>query len=281
MTPRAAIRIGVPPCPRNILTRPFSGRRPSRAPASDVRRSTRSFRGTDAPDGVPITPEPPLEFPVDLPPGLSWAPWHELGSASRGPEPIPDWLVCAHAVDRQLGVIKTGKEAEAHLVERSSWGNGCHVPAGAQGLSSGAPSTAARPRGRRPRTPLLARPACPGEQVALRAVRARSDLAEQGVRHSSSSCGTPASRVRTRSGSWDPISEWSTSRRPTGPAAVRSSRRPPARTRRRGVGRRGRHECSATSTTSPPGSDAAARRWTPTTGSASASPRPSVPDDQP
>lgn len=64
----------------------------------------------------------PLDLPELLPETLEWALWHELPASSRGPEPAPDWLVTTNAADRQLGVIKTGKEAVAHLVERSSWG---------------------------------------------------------------------------------------------------------------------------------------------------------------
>ncbi|MFT3887198.1 MAG: RIO1 family regulatory kinase/ATPase [Arachnia sp.] len=63
------------------------------------------------------------ELPLTLPVGLTWALWHELSASARGPEPAPDWLVTRNAVDRELGVVKTGKEAEAFLVERSAWGS--------------------------------------------------------------------------------------------------------------------------------------------------------------
>lgn len=62
------------------------------------------------------------ELPLTLPPGLTWALWHELAPSTRGPEPAPEWLVTRNAVDRELGVVKTGKEAEAFLVERRAWG---------------------------------------------------------------------------------------------------------------------------------------------------------------
>ncbi len=43
-----------------------------------------------------------------------------LNPAVRGPEPRPDWVVTADAaVDTELGVLKTGKEADVHLVERA------------------------------------------------------------------------------------------------------------------------------------------------------------------
>lgn len=39
--------------------------------------------------------------------------------ATQGPEPWPDWLVTdLSAYDRELGVLKTGKEADVHLLER-------------------------------------------------------------------------------------------------------------------------------------------------------------------
>src|SRR5579862_6549852 len=40
--------------------------------------------------------------------------------ADHGPEPTPAWLItsgAAHQVD--LGLLKTGKEADVHLIERS------------------------------------------------------------------------------------------------------------------------------------------------------------------
>ena len=52
-----------------------------------------------------------------LPPGADrWSTW---GDGVLGPEPRPAWLVVADgAVDSRLGVVKTGKEADVHLVER-------------------------------------------------------------------------------------------------------------------------------------------------------------------
>ena len=60
--------------------------------------------------------EDKLYGPV-LPDGADrWSTW---GDGERGPEPLPDWLVVADgAVDSRLGVVKTGKEADVHLVER-------------------------------------------------------------------------------------------------------------------------------------------------------------------
>jgi RIO kinase 1 len=48
--------------------------------------------------------------------------------ATHGPEPIPDWVVTElAALDTELGILKTGKEADVHLVHRG-------VPDGAEGL---------------------------------------------------------------------------------------------------------------------------------------------------
>lgn len=44
----------------------------------------------------------------------------DLEPLCRGPEPVPDWLVTDRAaIDTDLGVLKTGKEAEAFVVERA------------------------------------------------------------------------------------------------------------------------------------------------------------------
>jgi RIO kinase 1 len=45
--------------------------------------------------------------------------WDDPGVV-HGPEPRPDWVVTAlAAVDTELGILKTGKEAEVHLVRRA------------------------------------------------------------------------------------------------------------------------------------------------------------------
>ena len=49
--------------------------------------------------------------------GDRWSTW-DLGQ--HGPAPHPDWLVTdLAAVDTELGVLKTGKEADVHLVQRA------------------------------------------------------------------------------------------------------------------------------------------------------------------
>ncbi len=68
-----------------------------------VTRSDRS-RLTDEPEG------PPDDGPV-------YSSW---GQAQHGPQPRPGWVITSlGAIDTDLGVLKTGKEADVHLVERA------------------------------------------------------------------------------------------------------------------------------------------------------------------
>jgi RIO kinase 1 len=47
-------------------------------------------------------------------------PWSSWDQAVHGPEPYPDWLVTELAArDTELGVLKTGKEADVHLLRRA------------------------------------------------------------------------------------------------------------------------------------------------------------------
>lgn len=65
----------------------------------------------------------PVEFtPVDdeLSAGQRWSTWDDIG-VSAGPEPWPGWLITADAaVDTDLGILKTGKEADVFLLERAT-----------------------------------------------------------------------------------------------------------------------------------------------------------------
>lgn len=48
-----------------------------------------------------------------------WSRWEDLEALMKGPEPRPDWVVTSSgAIDTELGVLKTGKEADVFLVER-------------------------------------------------------------------------------------------------------------------------------------------------------------------
>ncbi len=46
--------------------------------------------------------------------------WTTWGDGEQGPHPRPDWVVTElAAADSELGVLKTGKEADVHLIERA------------------------------------------------------------------------------------------------------------------------------------------------------------------
>jgi RIO kinase 1 len=54
-----------------------------------------------------------------LPEGDRWSTWDQSTPLERGPEPHPGWLVTElAAVDTELGVLKTGKEADVYLLRR-------------------------------------------------------------------------------------------------------------------------------------------------------------------
>ena len=54
-----------------------------------------------------------------LPEGDRWSIWDQSTPTERGPRPHPKWLVTdLAAVDYELGVLKTGKEADVFLVRR-------------------------------------------------------------------------------------------------------------------------------------------------------------------
>ena len=72
-----------------------------RALATPRRATVETTDVTDGPDGI----------------DSRWSTWDD---AMHGPEPRPDWVITElAAVDAELGVLKTGKEADVHLVERS------------------------------------------------------------------------------------------------------------------------------------------------------------------
>lgn len=85
-------------------------------------------RGLDADDLTYLKQlhEPtPWDLSDDAPPaGDRWSSWDDEGVV-RGPEPYPDWLVTElAAVDTELGILKTGKEADVHLLSRAVPGTG-------------------------------------------------------------------------------------------------------------------------------------------------------------
>lgn len=58
----------------------------------------------------------------DIEPGEDqrWSTWPAITPSERGPLPWPDWVVTsAGAIDTELGILKTGKEADVFLIERA------------------------------------------------------------------------------------------------------------------------------------------------------------------
>ena len=93
---------------------------PERAPRAD--RTTPE----PAPDSTTVELPPELAYvETDEPgPGQRWSTWDDIGVLA-GPEPWPGWLVTADAaVDTELGILKTGKEADVFLLERAVPGDG-------------------------------------------------------------------------------------------------------------------------------------------------------------
>ena len=59
---------------------------------------------------------------ADVEPGADqrWTTWPQVTPSERGPQPWPAWVVTsAGALDTELGILKTGKEADVFLVERA------------------------------------------------------------------------------------------------------------------------------------------------------------------
>ncbi|MEI5583498.1 MULTISPECIES: serine protein kinase RIO [unclassified Agromyces] len=68
---------------------------------------------------------------ADVEPGEDqrWSTWPATQPSERGPEPRPDWVVTsAAAIDTELGIVKTGKEADLWLIERAVPGAPADVP---------------------------------------------------------------------------------------------------------------------------------------------------------
>src|SRR6516165_571650 len=75
------------------------------------RRALHSIEVFDATDG--------------LPEGDRWSTWDQSTPTERGPRPHPEWLVTElAAVDTELGIMKTGKEADVFLLRRGVPGTG-------------------------------------------------------------------------------------------------------------------------------------------------------------
>jgi RIO kinase 1 len=56
----------------------------------------------------------------DIGDGQRWTTWFDVEPLCRGPEPRPSWVVETRgAIDTELGILKTGKEADVFLLERA------------------------------------------------------------------------------------------------------------------------------------------------------------------
>ena len=66
-----------------------------------------------------LPPPDALDAACGLAAGDRWSTWDQSTAGERGPRPRPGWLVTElAAVDTELGVLKTGKEADVFLVRR-------------------------------------------------------------------------------------------------------------------------------------------------------------------
>ena len=80
---------------------------------------TDPFASFDA--SSPFSLESSLSF-ADVEPGdgQRWSTWPAITPTERGPQPWPSWVVTsAGALDTELGILKTGKEADVFLIERA------------------------------------------------------------------------------------------------------------------------------------------------------------------
>jgi RIO kinase 1 len=87
-----------------------------------VPTSSEKFRSNKFLDSIP-----PVEL-IDVPTftrlepgdGQRWSTWPAVSPTQRGPLPYPAWVVTdSAAFDTELGIVKTGKEADLFLIERA------------------------------------------------------------------------------------------------------------------------------------------------------------------
>ena len=91
--------------PTRRVKRRFDDDEPATAKRVRRRQALPSISQFDATDG--------------LRDGDRWSTWDQSTPTERGPKPYPDWLVTELAsVDTELGILKTGKEADVFLLRR-------------------------------------------------------------------------------------------------------------------------------------------------------------------
>jgi RIO kinase 1 len=67
-----------------------------------------------------LAPADALDAVDGLADGDRWSTWDQSSTAERGPKPYPSWVVTdLSAIDTELGILKTGKEADVHLLRRA------------------------------------------------------------------------------------------------------------------------------------------------------------------
>ena len=126
--------------------------------------------------------------------------WPSITPSQRGPKPWPDWVITsAAAIDTELGIVKTGKEADVFLLERA-------VPDGPSAVLAakryrGADHrdfhrSSAYEEGRRTRKSRDARAI--DEQDRLRTDAPSRPLGVLGVRGAQRACTSSGHRCRTR-----------------------------------------------------------------------------------
>src|ERR1700722_3658724 len=107
---------GAPPVPdyHSAYDGKFTSGRGKRRFDEDAASSVKRVRGRRA---LPSIEQ--FDATDGLPDGDRWSTWDQSTPTERGPRPYPDWLVTElAAVDTELGILKTGKEADVFLVRR-------------------------------------------------------------------------------------------------------------------------------------------------------------------
>ncbi|HEX7994558.1 MAG TPA: RIO1 family regulatory kinase/ATPase [Streptosporangiaceae bacterium] len=67
-----------------------------------------------------LAPEDALDAVDGLADGERWSTWDQSSTGDRGPKPYPGWLLTdLAAIDTELGILKTGKEADVYLLRRA------------------------------------------------------------------------------------------------------------------------------------------------------------------
>jgi len=83
-------------------------------------QNTRAHTNLSHADGPLSTTDFCYTATRDLDDNQRWSTWSSVEKGAHGPQPRPDWVVTDDgAVDTDLGVLKTGKEADVFLVERA------------------------------------------------------------------------------------------------------------------------------------------------------------------